>query len=128
MRENTKQKYSEYGPFSRSVSLQVLRHFFLRFYVALLASYPRFALVRIFGKVLSVTHLKKNNSRSSRPEMFYKKDVLRNFTKFTGKHLCQSLFFNKVAGPRTCFFIGHLWWLLLQFIIIFIIHYFNGKD
>ena len=22
--------------------------------------------------------------------------VLRNFTKFTGKHLCQSLFFNKV--------------------------------
>ena len=25
--------------------------------------------------------------------------VLRNFTKFTGKHLCQSLFFNKVAVP-----------------------------
>ena len=29
-----------------------------------------------------------------------KKSVLRNFTKFTGKHLCQSLFFNKVAGFR----------------------------
>ena len=27
-----------------------------------------------------------------------KKGVLRNLTKFTGKHLCQSLFFNKVAG------------------------------
>ena len=26
-----------------------------------------------------------------------KKGVYRNFTKFTGKHLCQSLFFNKVA-------------------------------
>ena len=26
-----------------------------------------------------------------------KKAVLRNFAKFTGKHLCQSLFFNKVA-------------------------------
>ena len=26
--------------------------------------------------------------RSSRPEVFYKKGVLRNFTKFTGKHLC----------------------------------------
>ena len=38
--------------------------------------------------------------RSSRPEVFYKKGVLRNFAKFTGKHLCQSLFFNKVAGPR----------------------------
>ena len=28
-----------------------------------------------------------------------KKGVIRNFAKFTGKHLCQSLFFNKVAGP-----------------------------
>ena len=28
------------------------------------------------------------------------KVVLRNFTKFPGKHLCQSLFFNKVAGLR----------------------------
>ena len=28
-----------------------------------------------------------------------KKGVLRNFAKFTGKYLCQSLFFNKVAGP-----------------------------
>ena len=37
-------------------------------------------------------------SRSSRPEVFCKKGVLRNVTKFTGKHLCQSLFFNKVAG------------------------------
>ena len=27
-----------------------------------------------------------------------RKGVLRNFTKFTGKHLCQSLFFNKFAG------------------------------
>ena len=27
-----------------------------------------------------------------------KESVLKNFTKFTGKHLCQSLFFNKVAG------------------------------
>ena len=29
-----------------------------------------------------------------------KKGVLRIFAKFTGKQLCQSLFFNKVAGPR----------------------------
>ena len=32
------------------------------------------------------------------PEVFCKKGVLRNFAKFTGKHLCQSFFFNKVAG------------------------------
>ena len=30
--------------------------------------------------------------------MFCKNGVLRNFAKFTGKHLCQSLFLNKVAG------------------------------
>ena len=31
-------------------------------------------------------------------EVFHEKGVLRNFAKFAGKHLCQSLFFNKVAG------------------------------
>ena len=30
-----------------------------------------------------------------------KKDVHRNFAKFAGKHLCQSIFFNKIAGPAT---------------------------
>ena len=29
------------------------------------------------------------------------KSVPKNFVKFTGKHLCQSLFFNKVAGLST---------------------------
>ena len=38
--------------------------------------------------------------KSSRPELFYKKGVLRNFTKFRGKHLCQGLFFNKAADLR----------------------------
>ena len=36
--------------------------------------------------------------RSSRPEVFCKKSVLENSAKFTGKHLCQSLLFNKAAG------------------------------
>ena len=36
--------------------------------------------------------------RSSHRRYSVKKGVLRNFAKFTGKHLCQSLFFNKVAG------------------------------
>ena len=38
-----------------------------------------------------------NKNRSSSPEVFCKK-VFWSFTKFTGKHLCQSLFFNKVEG------------------------------
>ena len=76
--------------------------------------------------------------RSSCPEVFYKKGVLRNFAKFIGKHLCQSLFFNKVAGLgpatllkkrlwyrcfplniakflKTPFLTKHLRWLLLSF-------------
>ena len=40
------------------------------------------------------------DSRNSRSEEFYKKGVLKSFAKFTGKQLCQSLFFNKVAGLR----------------------------
>ena len=36
--------------------------------------------------------------RSSCPEVFCKNGARRNFAKFTGKHLCRSLFFHKVAG------------------------------
>ena len=39
-------------------------------------------------------------SRNSLPEVSCKKGVIRNFAKVTGKHLCQSLFLNKVAGLR----------------------------
>ena len=76
-------------------------------------------------------------STSSRQEVFYEKDVLRNFTKFKGKHLCQSLFLNNVTGLRpatllnkalgqgffpvnfveflrTPFLTKHIWWLLLD--------------
>ena len=34
------------------------------------------------------------------PRLLCKKGVLRNFTKFTGIHLYQSLFFNKVTGLK----------------------------
>ena len=36
--------------------------------------------------------------RSSHQRCSVKKGVPRNFAKFTGKHLCRRLFFNKVAG------------------------------
>ena len=53
--------------------------------------------------------------RSSRPKVFCKKGVLRNFTKFTGKHLCLSLFFVKFL--RAAFYIEHLRWLFLTCVI-----------
>ena len=39
-----------------------------------------------------------NNFQRQSLEVFYRKGVFKNFAKFTGKHLCQSLFFDKVAG------------------------------
>ena len=34
------------------------------------------------------------------PEVFHKKGAFKIFAKFRGKHLCQSLFFDKVVGLR----------------------------
>ena len=38
--------------------------------------------------------------RTSRPAVFCKKGLLKKFAKCTGKHQCQSLYFNKFAGLR----------------------------
>ena len=89
-----------------------------------------------FEKFLGILFI-QNTTRSSRPEVFCKKGGLKNFAKFTRKHLCHSPFFNKVAGLRPTtllkkrlwhrFFLvnfvellrthistEHLWWLLLH--------------
>ena len=77
--------------------------------------------------------------RSSHQRCSVRKGILRNFAKFTGKHLYRSLFFNRVAGlrpatllrkkiwhkcfpvnfakfSRTAFFTEHLWWLILSLV------------
>ena len=43
--------------------------------------------------------------RSRHQRCSMKKGVLRNFTKFTGKHLCHSLIFSKVACIRPATFL-----------------------
>ena len=48
--------------------------------------------------------------RRSHPEVFRKKSVLKNFAKFSGKHLCQSLFFNEVAGLRPAILLKNRLW------------------
>ena len=42
--------------------------------------------------------------------VFCKKGVLKYFAKFTGKHLCQSLFFNNVAGLRPVTLLKKRFW------------------
>ena len=60
--------------------------------------------------------------RSSRPEVFCKNWVLRNFAKFTRKHLCQSLVLNKVAGLRPATLLKkrlwHRWFEFLSFWVL----------
>ena len=41
--------------------------------------------------------------RSSRLEVFCRKGVLGNFAKFTGKDMCQGLFFNKETLAQVLF-------------------------
>ena len=59
-----------------------------------ISSHTGFCLI-----LLQLFLCKVNKNRSSRLEVFCKKGALGNFAKFTGINLCQSLFFNKVAGP-----------------------------
>ena len=81
----------------------------------------------------------KHRIQKPLPEVFCEKRFLKNSAKVTGKHLCQSLFFNKVAGLRPAtllkkrlwhrcfavsfgkflrryFFMEHLWWLPLDIV------------
>ena len=96
-----------------------------------------FVLLFLKKTLAITTNMTNYLARSSRPEVFCIIGVLRDLTKFTGKHLCQSLFFIKAAGltPRTLlkkrrwhscfpvkfvkflrtpFYTEHLWWLLLS--------------
>ena len=81
----------------------------------------------------NVCHQINSINRSNHQRCSIEIGVLENFAKFTGKHLWQNLFFNKVAGLqlikketvaqmfscefseifRNTFFTEHLWWLLL---------------
>ena len=52
-------------------------------------------------------HCEPRFSGSSHRKCSVRKGVLRNFAKFTGNHMFQSLFFNKIAGLSRCFLIRH---------------------
>ena len=65
--------------------------------------------------------------RRSRPELFCKNGVLRNFAKFTGKHLCQSFFFNKTAGLRPATLLKkRLWHRCFSVAVVFFVNFGSG--
>ena len=51
-----------------------------------------------------------NANQKQQPEVLRKKSVLKTFSKFTGKHLRQSLFFNKVLGLSPATFLKKRLW------------------
>ena len=53
---------------------------------------------KLFYELFSIILIIFISFRSSHWRCSVRKSVLKNFAKFTGKHLCQSHFFNKVVG------------------------------
>ena len=53
-----------------------------------------------FYFVVRLLRLKINNKLYIEAAVFYKKGLLKNFAKFIGRQLCQSLFFNKFANNK----------------------------
>ena len=66
---------------------------------------------RLKVQIYSIFHWRVGLLRSSHRGCSMKKGVHKNFAKSTGKHQCQSLFFNKVAGWGTSFFL----WIFAKF-------------
>ena len=78
------------------------------------AHIPKKAFISVTYKIFSLNHISGHNLwinfqyrgfasvelQKQSPEVLYKKGVVKNFAKLTGKNQCQSLFFNKVEGLR----------------------------
>ena len=106
-----------------------IQHHILAFLV-ISVIFPQLAIDTLCA-TLCLAPVKLSKHRSSHRRCSVRKSVIRNFEKFTGKHLCQGLFFNKVPGSgqrlwrrcfpvnfakllRTPFLTEHLRWLLLN--------------
>ena len=100
MRENTDRNNSEYGYFLHSVLQKKLQ----QKNITNTGIKVIFRAVRggFLSRIQWFQNLFQNSLRSSHRRCFIKRAVFQNLakSKFTGKHLCQSLFFNKAADLR----------------------------
>ena len=77
----------------------------IKYYQSMTQSFEKDTVVSThywqYLKMKNPSRVKIDSSlRSSQQGCSIKRGALRNFTKFTGKHQCQSLFFNKVPHLR----------------------------
>ena len=113
MQQNTDQENSVLGHYSRSVLVFLVfsggmkwehllqmdnfsEHKFEPFTIFTKSSALGFWMISEY--VYIPRRNRKAADRSSLQEVFCKKGALKNFAKFTGKHLCQGLLFDRVAS------------------------------
>ena len=82
--------------------------------MAILPNFSSFAFLNIanttrYRTVANVEKICYEENWSSPQRSSVRKDVLRNFAKFAGKHLCQSLFLNKVVDWSLQLYLKRLW-------------------
>ena len=87
MRENTDQKNSEYGHFSCHVINSISCEKLAKYLIELYSEPSQTSKIEFFVKTGNGFSLQKQPQ-----EVFYEKGIFNNLTKFTGKHLHQSLF------------------------------------
>ena len=91
-------------------SLQLYSKLCCRYFaVYFMSFFQTGSLKNTFPQTLVITTVVLSMYRSSHRKCSMKKGVFKNFTKFTGKRLCQSLFFNKVVGLRSSTLKKRLW-------------------
>ena len=108
---------SQYFGFSTFASTKNL-HYYLPVIIFLILKYgvDTKAIVNLFSYKKEGSYFCRKilfTLRSSHRWCSVKKGVLSNFAKFTGKHLCQSFFFNKVIKKETG--TGVFLWILRNF-------------
>ena len=64
----------------------------------------------VFSKIYKSNYHNSRSYRRSHRMCSIQKGVFKNFAKSTRKHLCQSLYFNKVAGLRTATLLKERFW------------------
>ena len=85
-----------------------INHSFLLFTAKYLNEYWTMVFLKIAAANILITSFKdlyELFSGSSRPDVFCKKASLKHFVKFTWKHLCQGLIFQKTAACRLATFL-----------------------
>ena len=97
----TAQWYKKSFSFAKNVLCQLLKDqlkiYFHLYNANKILCFRTFCTVNI---IILVLFTFERMLRSSHQRCSLRKGVFKNFVKFTRKHLCQSLFFNKIAAIR----------------------------